>query len=59
MKKMLDLSPEDQEYCRDVTTQLLDRTLYECEELGLDTAPAANLARLDSKRWKSSRRTRL
>ncbi|KAJ8577022.1 hypothetical protein ON010_g2186 [Phytophthora cinnamomi] len=49
---MLDLSPEDQEYCRDVTTHLLDRTLYECEELGLDAAPNAKLARLDNRRWK-------
>ncbi|GMF27550.1 unnamed protein product [Phytophthora fragariaefolia] len=49
---MLDLSPQDKEYCRDVTTQLLDRTLYECEELGLDTAPNASMARLDSRQWK-------
>ncbi|GMF28007.1 unnamed protein product [Phytophthora fragariaefolia] len=49
---MLELTPEEQEYCQDITTQLLDRTLYECEELCLDTAPNANLAQLDSRRWK-------
>ncbi|EEY69747.1 uncharacterized protein PITG_06234 [Phytophthora infestans T30-4] len=49
---MLELSAEDREYCQDVTTQLLDRTLFECEELDLDTAGSNCHARLDNKRWK-------
>ncbi|KAE9032692.1 hypothetical protein PR003_g9218 [Phytophthora rubi] len=49
---MLELTPDEREYCQDITTQLLDRTLYECEELGLDSAAHANLAPLDSRRWK-------
>ncbi|GMF17196.1 unnamed protein product [Phytophthora lilii] len=47
--EMLDLSPEDREHCRDLTTQLLDRTLYDCEELCLEVG---GHAKLDSRRWK-------
>jgi hypothetical protein len=46
---VMGLSPEDREHCQDLTTQLLDRTLFDCEELGLDSGSHANL---DSKRWK-------
>ncbi|KAF1784184.1 hypothetical protein GQ600_1570 [Phytophthora cactorum] len=49
---MLELSAEDREHCQDVTTQLLDRTLFECEELDLDTTNSNCHARLDNKRWK-------
>ncbi|OWZ10967.1 hypothetical protein PHMEG_00016083, partial [Phytophthora megakarya] len=49
---MLELSPQDREYCQDVTTQLLDRTLFECEEIDLDTTQSSCHARLDNKRWK-------
>ncbi|KAG3112987.1 hypothetical protein PI124_g7292 [Phytophthora idaei] len=49
---MLGLSAEDREHCQDVTTQLLDRTLFECEELDLDTTNSNCHARLDNKRWK-------
>ncbi|KAG1706876.1 hypothetical protein DVH05_027725 [Phytophthora capsici] len=49
---MLELSPEDREYCQDVTTQLLDRTLFECEELELDTTQMNCHAQLDNRRWK-------
>ncbi|KAL4167713.1 hypothetical protein KRP22_013197 [Phytophthora ramorum] len=43
------LSPEDREHCQDLTTQLLDRILYDCDDLGLETGCHAHL---DSRRWK-------
>ncbi|KAG7388125.1 hypothetical protein PHYPSEUDO_013085 [Phytophthora pseudosyringae] len=49
---MPELSPEDREHCQDVTTQLLDRTLFECEELDLDPTSPSCHARLDNRRWK-------
>ncbi|EGZ09653.1 hypothetical protein PHYSODRAFT_523978 [Phytophthora sojae] len=45
----MELSLDDQEHCRDLTTQLLDRTLYEYEELGLDSVAHSDL---NSRRWK-------
>ncbi|KAE8913655.1 hypothetical protein PF002_g6310 [Phytophthora fragariae] len=49
---LMELSLQDQEYCRDLTTQLLDRSLYECEELGLSTSQSGTHADLNSRRWK-------
>uniref|UniRef100_M4BJY4 Uncharacterized protein n=1 Tax=Hyaloperonospora arabidopsidis (strain Emoy2) TaxID=559515 RepID=M4BJY4_HYAAE len=48
----MELTPQDQEDCRDLTMQLLDRTLYDCEELGLGTTHTGSHADLDSRRWK-------
>ncbi|EEY69763.1 uncharacterized protein PITG_06251 [Phytophthora infestans T30-4] len=48
----MELSPQDQEYCRDLTMQLLDRTLYDCEELGLGATHAGRHADLNGARWK-------
>ncbi|ETL87653.1 hypothetical protein L917_13226 [Phytophthora nicotianae] len=48
----MELSPHDQEYCRDLTMQLLDRTLYDCEELGLGTTHVGSHADLNGARWK-------
>ncbi|GMF66631.1 unnamed protein product [Phytophthora fragariaefolia] len=47
-----ELSPQEQEHCRDLTTHLLDRTLYECEELGLGTAHTGTHADLNCRRWR-------
>ncbi|KAE9006219.1 hypothetical protein PR003_g16944 [Phytophthora rubi] len=49
---LMELSLQDQEHCRDLTTQLLDRSLYECEELGLGTSHSGTHADLNSRRWK-------
>ncbi|KAL4147551.1 hypothetical protein PRNP1_011307 [Phytophthora ramorum] len=48
----MNLSPHDQEHCRDLVTQLLDRTLYDCGELGLGTAHTGTHADLNATRWK-------
>ncbi|KAG6954539.1 hypothetical protein JG688_00012294, partial [Phytophthora aleatoria] len=48
----MELSPQDQEYCRDLTMQLLDRTIYDCEELGLGTTHIRSHADLHGARWK-------
>ncbi|GMF17193.1 unnamed protein product [Phytophthora lilii] len=48
----MELSLEDQELCRDLTMQLLDRTLYDCEELGLGTTHTGGHADLNGRRWK-------
>ncbi|KAG7388127.1 hypothetical protein PHYPSEUDO_013087 [Phytophthora pseudosyringae] len=49
----MELSVQDQESCRDLTMQLLDRTLYDCEELGLGTTHAGSHADLSPTRWKT------
>ncbi|KAG6595927.1 uncharacterized protein IUM83_14644 [Phytophthora cinnamomi] len=49
---LMELSLPDQELCRDLTTQLLDRTLYDCEELGLGTTHSGTHAELNCRRWK-------
>jgi hypothetical protein len=48
----MELSARDQEHCRDLTMQLLDRTLYDCDELGLGTTHTGTHADLSSRRWK-------
>ncbi|POM75479.1 Hypothetical protein PHPALM_7414 [Phytophthora palmivora] len=48
----MELSSQDQEYCRDLTMQLLDRTLYDCDELGLGTTHIGSHADLDCRRFK-------
>ncbi|CAH0480051.1 unnamed protein product [Peronospora belbahrii] len=48
----MELSPEDCDHCHDVTKQLLDITLHDCQELGLERMYDANQACLDKKRWK-------
>ncbi|CAI5715799.1 unnamed protein product [Hyaloperonospora brassicae] len=53
----MELSLQDQEDCRDLTMQLLDRTLYDCEELGLGTTHTGGHADLDSRRWRKLQST--
>ncbi|CAI5708544.1 unnamed protein product [Peronospora effusa] len=49
---VLKLTPQDKEDCRDLTMQLLDRALYDCDELGLGTTHVASHADMSSRRWK-------
>ena len=47
------LTPQDHEDCRDLTMQLLDRALYDCDELGLGTTThVASHVDMNSRRWK-------
>ncbi|KAL3672690.1 hypothetical protein V7S43_001984 [Phytophthora oleae] len=48
----MELSPQEQEHCRDLTMQLLDRTIHDCEELGLGTTHVGSHADLNCTRWK-------
>ncbi|KAL3672691.1 hypothetical protein V7S43_001985 [Phytophthora oleae] len=48
----MDLSPEDCKRCQDLTKQLLEKTLHDCEELELNTTFDGAHANLDKKRWK-------
>ncbi|KAG6595926.1 uncharacterized protein IUM83_14645 [Phytophthora cinnamomi] len=46
----MELSEGDRQRCQDLTSKLLQKTLSDCEELGL--AHGSDHARLDRKRWK-------
>ncbi|KAG7388126.1 hypothetical protein PHYPSEUDO_013086 [Phytophthora pseudosyringae] len=46
----MELAPEDCERCRDLTKRLLDKTLQDCQALGLEAT--CDHANLDKKRWK-------
>ncbi|CAH0480050.1 unnamed protein product [Peronospora belbahrii] len=53
MKMSMELSRQEQEEARDLVMQLLDRTLYDCNELGLGVKHKVfNHADMNSKRWK-------
>ncbi|TDH72761.1 hypothetical protein CCR75_000743 [Bremia lactucae] len=48
----MELSLDESNRCQEVTTQLLTRTLNDCEKLGLETTCHGAHAHLDKKRWK-------